>query len=112
MVVELPRSTTAIATTPENPSAIPAAVIALTRSFRRKWDTRATITGWEVTRTTELATVTPAVLREVIQRAKWAARTTPIPAISSTSLRARRRSGVVRSIAAYGSRMRVANPSR
>src|SRR5437762_1662426 len=74
VVVDTPRSATAIPTTPENPRAIPTAVIRLTRSFNRKWETSATITGWEVTRTTELATVTPAVLREVIQSAKWAAR--------------------------------------
>src|SRR3989442_15830361 len=112
VVVELPRSTSAIATTPENPRAIPAAVIPLTRSFRRKWDTRATITGWEVTRTTELATVTPAVFRDVIQNAKWAARTTPIPAIQSTSRRAKGRDGGVRPLAAHGKTIRVANAGR
>src|SRR3989442_15708756 len=112
VVAETPRSATAIPITPVNPRAIPRAVIAPTRSFRRKWDTRATITGWEVTRTTELATVTPAVFRDVIQNAKWAARTTPIPAIQSTSRRAKGRDGGVRPLAAHGKTIRVANAGR
>ena len=112
VVAETPRSATAIATTPANPIPIPAAVARPTRSFRKKWETRATITGCEVTRTTELATVTPSVFSDVIQNAKWAARTTPIPAIRSTSRRGRPRSGVDRSAAANGRTMRVASARR
>src|SRR5947199_245064 len=74
-------------TTPLNPSPIPRAIQAFSRSRRTKWERTPTISGWEVTRMTEEATLTltPSIFSDPIQRVKCVARIAPtaiIPRIS------------------------------
>src|SRR3989337_781171 len=91
---------------------MPAAVRAERRSRRTKWERRPTRRGWDVTRTTELATVTPWTLRDVIQRAKWVARMAPTRAMSPASRLVTPRHAAPRRQAAKGARTAVARASR
>src|SRR5467141_5297729 len=99
--------------TPPKPRPIPRAIQAFRRSFRTKWESSPTRSGWDVTKITDDATLTltPSSFREPIHRVKWVARIAPTPITPNTSFR-ESASTAARFTRTNGTRIREARASR